>query len=283
MFGYIKINKDEMKIKDYRTYKAVYCSLCRELGKEYGLAARLTLNYDFTFLAVLRLALAEEAPCFKDSRCSFNPLVKCKKCAGPNRDFSFATAAAMGILYYKLLDNVEDERRLKRLAARGMRFFFRRRYKKAAASYGELVPVLEEMRQAQSKVEKEKPSLDAAAHPTATALGKLFAMCSKEMGEQEILYRLGYCLGRYVYFMDAFDDYDQDLKAGAFNAFAVNGAIATAPETIRHSAGEAVGAYYLLTPARYGDILENILVKGLNNTLVQVMSRQTQQRKADAI
>ena len=57
MFGYIKADKPEMKIKEFEIYKAVYCSLCKELGKSYGLLARLTLSYDFTFLALLNMAL----------------------------------------------------------------------------------------------------------------------------------------------------------------------------------------------------------------------------------
>ena len=31
MFGYIAINKAEMKFKDYDVYQAYYCGLCRRL------------------------------------------------------------------------------------------------------------------------------------------------------------------------------------------------------------------------------------------------------------
>ena len=31
--------------------------------------------------------------------------------------------------------------------------------------------------------------------------------------------KLGYLLGKYVYFADALDDYDEDVKKGRFNAF----------------------------------------------------------------
>ena len=59
MFGYIKIAKPELKVKEYEMYKAVYCSLCRELGKSYGFLSRLTLSYDFTFLALLNMSLKD--------------------------------------------------------------------------------------------------------------------------------------------------------------------------------------------------------------------------------
>ena len=57
MFGYVRACKPELKIKEYETYKAVYCSLCRLMGREYGLWSRFTLSYDFTFLALLNMSL----------------------------------------------------------------------------------------------------------------------------------------------------------------------------------------------------------------------------------
>ena len=50
MFGYIAINKAEMKFKDYDMYQAYYCGLCRRLKECYGKRGQLTLSYDMTFL-----------------------------------------------------------------------------------------------------------------------------------------------------------------------------------------------------------------------------------------
>ena len=55
MFGYVKACTPELKIKEFETYKAVYCSLCKKLGKSYGILSRFTLSYDFTFLAILNM------------------------------------------------------------------------------------------------------------------------------------------------------------------------------------------------------------------------------------
>lgn len=53
MFGYVRIYKPELKMAEYEHYQGIYCSLCRQLGKRYGPLARLTLSYDFTFLAMV--------------------------------------------------------------------------------------------------------------------------------------------------------------------------------------------------------------------------------------
>ena len=60
MFGYVKAYKPELKIAEYDTYKAVYCSLCRQLGKDYGIFAKFILSFDFVFLAMLKLGLQDE-------------------------------------------------------------------------------------------------------------------------------------------------------------------------------------------------------------------------------
>ena len=52
MLGYVTIAKGELKIKEYDTYKAIYCSLCKQLGKDYGIFAKFILSYDFVFLAI---------------------------------------------------------------------------------------------------------------------------------------------------------------------------------------------------------------------------------------
>ena len=59
MFGYIAINKAEMKFKDYDVYQAYYCGLCRRLKECYGKRGQLTLSYDMTFLIVLLTGLYE--------------------------------------------------------------------------------------------------------------------------------------------------------------------------------------------------------------------------------
>ena len=78
-----------MKFKDYDMYKGVYCSLCKSIGKRYGLLARLTLSYDFTFLAILRMAVRKNKVCMKKSHCSFNPMKKCYDCSGSSVDIAY--------------------------------------------------------------------------------------------------------------------------------------------------------------------------------------------------
>ena len=112
MFGYIRACKPELKMKEFETYKAVYCSLCRRLGKSYGMLSRMTLSYDFTFLALLNMSLSDGCVAFEQKRCAFNPLKKCNYCKCDDA-LELPSAAAMIMLYYKILDNIADERGFK--------------------------------------------------------------------------------------------------------------------------------------------------------------------------
>jgi len=53
MFGYIIVNKPEMKFKEFDLYQSYYCGLCRSLKENYGRTGQLTLSYDMTFVILL--------------------------------------------------------------------------------------------------------------------------------------------------------------------------------------------------------------------------------------
>ena len=67
MFGFVNVYKNELKIKDYNTFRAYYCGLCKSLGKRYNQLVRLGLSYDLTFLALVGDSLSnEDAVILKD-------------------------------------------------------------------------------------------------------------------------------------------------------------------------------------------------------------------------
>lgn len=61
MFGYVRIRKAEMKVKDYETYHGFYCGLCHILKQKYGFLGQMTLTYDMTFLVILLSSVYDSA------------------------------------------------------------------------------------------------------------------------------------------------------------------------------------------------------------------------------
>ena len=59
MFGYVVINEPELKMREHRKYKGVYCGLCQILKRKYGPFGQVCLNNDMTFMALLHMSLYE--------------------------------------------------------------------------------------------------------------------------------------------------------------------------------------------------------------------------------
>lgn len=49
MFGYVIVNKPEMKFKEFDLYHSYYCGLCKTLKDKFGLRAQVSLNFDMNF------------------------------------------------------------------------------------------------------------------------------------------------------------------------------------------------------------------------------------------
>ena len=275
MFGYIRAYKPELRVKELEMYKAIYCTLCKRLGKNYGILARLTLSYDFTFLALLDLSIKEGNVETKRKCCTFNPLKKCNYCKETGNEFDFSSAAAMIMLYYKIEDNIADEKGLKKIGYRIIKPLFSSAYKKAKLKFPQINDIIEEYIKEQSVFEKEKIyDADRAADPTAKALSRLFELLSRDATQKRVLNRLGYCLGRYIYLIDAVADLEKDKKSGNYNPY-----FSVPDEEIKQraiaqlnlTAAQAQSAFELLDIYKFRDILGNIVYLGLEETAKSIL------------
>lgn len=282
MFGYVRLFKPTITMGEYEQYKGIYCTLCKRLGKHYGVAARFTLSYDMTFLALLQMALAQEGADFCPSRCSFNPT---KKCLKAQNTAAIDKAADVGTLltYYKLKDTIADEGFGKRVAAWCDLPFAAAARKKAAKRQPHLDAAVRDMMTAQAALERENtPSIDRAAEPFALLLQTLAGAIAADDSQRRVLERFGYCLGRWVYLADAVDDLAEDLKEGRYNPYIrarditdADGVTATrqyAAETLNACLAECIAAYNLLDIRRFDGILRNILEQGMPHTQRRVIA-----------
>lgn len=276
MFGYIKVAKGELKIKDFELYRGVYCTLCKVLGEQYGLFSRFTLNYDFTFLTLLNMALQDECYAFEQKHCTFNPAKKCNICK--KRDvFKMPAAAAMIMSYYKLADNIHDEKGIKKLCYIALKPIMNSAHKKAEKQYPLIESIVYEYINKQSQLEEENClEIDRAADPTAMALSEILKLCGRDDSQKRILERIGYCLGRYIYLLDAFCDLSDDIKKGNYNclknkpSFEVKEYIKT---QIYFSINEAAKAFELLDVKKYKPILGNIIYLGMEETALKELEK----------
>ena len=199
MFGYVQPAKGQLRVCEYELYKAVYCGLCKQLGRRYGPFSRLSLSYDFTFLALLQMGLDQQDPQFQPGRCLLNPLKRVPICR-EQAALDFSCGTAMIMLYFKALDNYRDGRLPQKLLALLCKPFCYSAYRKAAGQYPQVAAVLYEMVSGQAQLEADRcSSVDRACEPTALAMAQICRMLSPQPGQQRVLERMGYLLGRYIY------------------------------------------------------------------------------------
>lgn len=267
MFGYIKANLPMLDDEDRQVYKSTYCSLCRALGKSYGFFTKFILNYDLTFLALVKLALSDRELKKEFVFCPF----KCKKCSVFSDEEIFRQIACVSILltYAKIKDNLSDEKGFKKMLSIVIYPYFFLKYRKARREYPELEKIVMPVIPLQKKAESGYTCIDELAHPTADALGNLFSFgCTDDN-----IYKLGYFIGRWVYFTDAADDRAEDKNNGRFNPF-LNEEFTDERilDVLNFSLSEAICAFDEITVKRYKKIIENILLIGtgcVQNSIVK--------------
>lgn len=272
MFGYVKIHKPELKVKDFEAYKAVYCSLCKQLCKEYSFLSSFLLNYDLTFYALFSLSVKGECPSFHKGRCRFNPLKSCNYCKSDTDVFSRASALLVLMSYFKLMDNISDSGFFGKLGCTLLRPVFSAWKNKARKKYPHYFTACEHMYNSQIKAEEKGAGIDEAAEPTAKLLEFAFSELSADDKLRPAYEQFGYHLGKWVYLIDAACDVDDDIKRKSFNPIYNKlrknkaGSVVFAHELLNHSVYLLTSAYRLIDKNRFEDILDNIVLIGLTKT-----------------
>lgn len=284
MFGYLQIQKSELRVREYEAYKSVYCGLCKQMGKDYSFLSRFSLSYDCTFYVMLLMATARSCDGFRDGRCRFNPLKKCSFARCKDDAYSKASAFSVISAYYKVIDNINDSGFFKILLCRLVKPFFSRWRKKASKKYPELERYVSEMMTLQSEAEHKKDCcIDEAAHPTGYMIGSVFALEAKDELEKRVYYEFGYHIGRWIYLVDAADDIEKDKKHNCFNPFLKNGLETRTQEEItailNQSLARAYEAYNLLEIIDFKGILDNMMVLGFPASQNRIFEKKNTEGK----
>lgn len=216
MFGYIKPDEPFLYMKDNVLYKATYCGLCKSIGKSCGQCGRFTLTYDLTFLSVFLHNLSGVDLKIEKQHCILHPI---RKRPIALNDGLFSRIASLNVLlaYHKVDDDVIDNNkgRLKKLFLGGA-------YKKAKKKEPILNNVIEQKYAELISLEKENcDSIDRVADPFGTMMQEVCKELLKDKYSEEMA-RLFYSLGKWIYLIDALDDFDKDRKNGNYNVFVLS-------------------------------------------------------------
>ena len=277
MFGYVIVNKQEMKFKDFEVYQSYYCGFCRELKERYGVKGQITVTYDMTFLILLLTGLYETEDKVSECKCIAHPFDK-----HPTRRNSFTEYAAdMNILltYYQCMDDWEDE---KKVWKRGYAGILKKAFRDTSARHPEKAEVISAQLNALHEYEKKgEKNLDIVAGCFGNIMSEIFAFRKDEW--EEDLRRMGFFLGKYIYLMDAYEDMEKDEKNGNFNPFlsmrGESGFDDKVYQILRMMMAECSRAFEKLPILENTDILRNILYSGVWCRYEMVRGRRKEQQE----
>ena len=277
MFGYVMVNQDELKLKDFKRYRSFYCGLCRALEKRYGITGKIALTYDMTFADILLNAYMELPLRSERHRCMIHPVRKQDMLFNEITDY----CADMTLLltYYKMLDDVNDDGSMT-----GRLFVMKekKKFEKTADMYPRQAKVFEDsMRELAQTEERREYDLDTVAGYTGNILAELLVY--KESDWSDELRRLGFYLGKFIYLLDAFEDLEKDLKKGAYNPWQPSkdrkDFEALVENTLMMMISECAKSFERLPIIQDVDILRNIIYSGVWQKYEEV--REKREKKGE--
>ncbi len=214
MFGYIIINKGEMKFKEFDVYHSYYCGLCQALKEQYSWPGQASLTYDMTFVTMLLSSLYEPDTTARNVKCIAHPFEK--HCVRENEFSSYAADMNVLFSYYKCLDDWEDERKVSGLAYGKL---LKKAYATVRGRYPEKVAKIDRLMSRLSQEEKSRnQDVDQMAGLFGKIMGEILAVRADEW--QNELFEMGSYLGKFIYLSDAYEDMEEDLKKGNYNPLA---------------------------------------------------------------
>lgn len=211
MFGYININQKIMAEEDRKAYQAYYCGLCRQLKTSCGAKGQVLLNYDMTFLVVLLTGLYELTNEVSEITCALHPTKR--KTVWINEATNYAADMNLILAYHNLIDDWKDD---KAYSKKAFAKILDKDYARIMKKYPDQVAAVEAYMKRTEEVERRgEKNLDAVAGLSGEMLGEVFCWREDEWARE--LRTLGFYMGKFIYLMDAYEDYDADLQKGSYN------------------------------------------------------------------
>lgn len=277
MFGYVVVNKPELKFKEYDVYHSYYCGLCEVLKEKYGARAQISLNFDLNFISILLSGLYEPETKVEQKRCIVHPLKK--HLTRHNECVDYAAKMTIVLTYFKCEDDWQDERKVSKQAYKKL---INKAYQEVKKEYPDKVSKIEAcLQEINLSEQQDKINLDEISNHFGKVMGEICAYKKDEWYDE--LYHLGFYLGKFIYFIDAYEDIESDLKKGTFNPFKelyqTDNFENKSKEILELMISEATMAFERLPIIENASLIRNILYGGVWTRYEMVKQKRLEGRK----
>ncbi len=286
MFGYVKPEKPYLYMKDDTLYNALYCGVCKSIGKGCSQTARLSLTYDIAFFSALVHNLANEDVKITRQRCVTHWVRKRPMVEKGDRLTDLSAAINVELAYYKIKDDILDGNGGKIKLA-----LFKRSHKRVLKKNPEISKIIEKNYSDLFKLEKDKCAvLDMVCDPFSKMMEELggYALGDKST---ESARKMFYFLGKWIYLIDALDDYEKDVKEGCYNPFYYcYGEKKTLKEVLSESGNDISHAFsdvFACLKAAVQeckfyfnkDLIENVIFRGIPSVTMKIIKKGNDQNE----
>ncbi len=268
-------------------YRAMYCGVCKGIAQSCGQGARMGLTYDVTFLSVILHNIAGIDVKIEKQHC-LTHCIRSKMMANVDDMTKKLGALNTALVYYKYTDDILDGDK-----GRGKRLWFVSGHKKTVKKYPEIERIVRENLAAQQETEKSKTdSLDRAADASANMMAELSDYLLEDK-KTPYTHDLFYAVGKWIYLIDALDDYDKDKKKGAYNPFVLSYSCEDKADLMKRRQKDVEFVFHSLffdirenlSKIKFHfnrDLSDNILLRGLPSETKRVMCSAACRRCKDA-
>lgn len=262
------------------------CRTCNTLALKYGYGTRIFANYDSTFISLLSYAQSNEG-----IKCYSEKMPKVKQNFSGNQITAidkYAAAISVSMAYVKFRDDIFDENSpLKKVKFSCVR-------KKAELAFKDLLDLkfnyklIDDGIKYQHYLENQKPnSIFDYTLPTERVVSQIFAhssVISGQLSNFEYLEEIGKNIGRMMYILDCYADFDKDLSQKKFNPlieiFNVNNADSDCKRNIKDLCGRILKDslnkinrnFRKLFLIRYSNLIYKMLTDGLKQKISFVLN-----------
>ncbi|MCD8206107.1 MAG: DUF5685 family protein [Clostridia bacterium] len=213
MFGYINPDRPNLFIKDETLYNAVYCGVCKCIGKECGQICRTTLTYDMAFMSALLHNIMHEDFVVRRRRCIAHWFRR-RPMAATDDTTMLLGALNCALAYFKLVDDKRDGDKKGFIS-----FLYRNGFKRSLKKHPAACEIISSRSEELAALEEGGCGIiDMVCEPNAKMIEELSRYVLGTYAT-EFTDGLCYAIGKWIYLADALDDYDSDAKKGRYNVF----------------------------------------------------------------
>lgn len=218
MFGYIKPYRPELKLKEITKYSNAYCALCDQLKKDYGFASRFILNYDITFLLLCLNYFNDNDIEKRKIWCPYNP-IKNKSVMLSSSALQYSAFINYWLVTEKMLDDYNDDKNYFKSVLRKI-LVSKKQFKNIKTNYEEqvnsLACLLHQVYQNETNI-IDAFGFDKVTNAFGDFFAEIFMVANVSEDEKMLLKKLFFQIGKWIYIIDAYDDFEKDVKKKRFN------------------------------------------------------------------